>query len=475
MKFLKLYCLILFCIKLTAAVEENTYCLYQSWFNATKQPANTFIAPDDKWREIICSLTGWVAQNKNTLGANGHQSIKYKFLYDSEFVTEEQIAESRKSFLNVVEFVDIRNVIRQIPGIIQLVFRSEGTELSEKSQTLLSQIFSDSGISVYFKSDLARVLVMLHELYFNPNENFMYADLSINPHNISELFTSYTKELNKFGIVMANSSIKDLTCGTKCEMRKEKFTVNLSVAPPGFENSAFIAKNKSILFESFVFGVLRPFISDSIIEKIRLSKAVDVSQQVFSMHQIAFLYSILCNENEMLYLDGKEKEKFKKARHEEFFGIEEGRLTKISWPKSVDVIFRKVMKNAAGTFEVVPNQPAKRSVLGAFLPLSMVMETCLEHTVCTAVDATQSSVTKEVRLDVILTTFAKCRTWPAIATSRRAYARILESLGADAKLYPDLILPVMKHHFLVTRHSRFIAEEAAEVDAMSSLKPRQKK
>lgn len=421
-------------------LDQKPFCLYGAWFNPMAQPANTHIAPDEKWNEIVISMCGWMASNPT----NGVNNVKYKLLYDSQSVTPQQVSNSKAFFLQFVDFVDIRDVIRNIPGIIQILYRNEeGTHLAEKSQALLPVIFSDDAISIYLKADLARALIMMRELYFNSQQKFMYADSSIQSHNIAELFSCYAGELKRFGIVMANSSRPPSERSTKVIL--DGVPLSVEVSPPGFENSAFIAQYNEILMEAFAFGLLRPFLDTEVISRIKTVQESQASQVVFSMHKVVFLYETLCFENSLMYLDSESRRAFKRIASTNFFDfIPFFGMVSVQWPEAIQVSVRH-KENEHGRI-----QGLERTLIS-----SMALETCTMHSTCAVVGKEEKSISKRDRLHAVLAGFESCQSAPLLAQHRRSFVQILRGLGVNDLELPDVIFPVMGGHSLLARESHF--------------------
>jgi hypothetical protein len=423
------------------APGQKPFCLYGAWFNPTIQPANTYIAPDQKWKEMTISMCTWMAKN-STHGVN---NVKYKILYDGQSVTSEQVFNSKAFFCQAVDFVDVRDVIRNIPGIIQILYRgNEGTVLAEKSQELLSAIFSDGTISIYFKADLARVLVMMQELYLNPKQKFMYADPIIQPHNISELFSCYLSELKKFGIVMANSSMLPLTDNQGTEVGGG-ITLRIEVSPPGFENSAFIAQPNELLMEALAFGLLRPFMDRDVIRRVKTVYESASSQIVFSMHKVVFLYEMLCFENSSIYLDEASRSSFKNIPCADFFNFMpfSGDFG-VKWPETIHVSVRHKEKEHGR----IPG-------LESALISSAAFETCSLYSKYAVVGEASRSISNEERLYAVIAGLQGCKSGDLLSQHRRSFVQILRKQGFNDFEFPDIFFPVMGQHGLLVRASRF--------------------
>lgn len=413
--------------------DQNSFCLYGAWFNSKARPADKYIAPDEKWDEMAVSMRRWMATNC----VEGN-NVRYKLLYDGQSITPEQVSSSRAFFLQFVDFVDVRDIIRNIAKIIQILYKGdEGTQLAEKSQELLPVIFSDDTISIYLKADLARILAMMYEFYFNHKQKFMYADPSMQHHNIAELFSSYSNELEKFGMVMANSSMPPSSNSFKTLIEDMRLSTN--VRPPGFENGAFIAQHNEILMEAFFFGFLRPFMDREVIDGIRSIQESDTSQIAFSMHGVVFLYEMLCIEDNPIYLDPESRKAFKTVSCDSFFTFCPFlRTVGAKWPDTIRVSAR----NKGKEYGRIPG-------LERVLFSSMVVETCLIHSCCAVIGEEERSVPIIAKLYAIYSCLQSCQSWSLLSENRRSFLQILRGLGFNDLDIPATVFPVMsKHHFL---------------------------
>jgi len=124
-----------------------------------------------------------------------------------------------------------------------------------------------TAVNIYAQCDLAKILMMCYQAQKYPDKGLMYADLTIRPHKVSELWVAYKQDLELSGIVMANmafpKSFKERqTMVDDDPQLREKGGESILNTTPGFENSAFLANCRhKVMLSVMCTTLLRPLTS----------------------------------------------------------------------------------------------------------------------------------------------------------------------------------------------------------------------
>jgi hypothetical protein len=158
---------------------EDTYSINFLWLNKKDLPAQTYIAPGDEeafYNRNVRNVADWSRKNPK---ATIH------LWYGDQNIAPESVANTR-------ELLD-----REGNG--NIILRNV-KELPEVKDHL--DVFSPD-VSVYFRADLARV-VILHSLMISRESTYaIYADFDVPALDENDLFDIETLEkLNKYGLVL---------------------------------------------------------------------------------------------------------------------------------------------------------------------------------------------------------------------------------------------------------------------------------
>ncbi len=191
------------------------------WINQHLDSSQKYIFPEKDICPISKNITNWAKKNPN---------CQINLWFDSKFTTKDAVSQTSKLLTEKIKrykkhlpikFLDLRDL--KLVQANWAVFESE--------------------IPIYFRIDLARVIMIENALENDHNNYLVYSDLDIKPKNKKLLFNKDTlQKIDQFGFVLAKSNNK---AGFENGFQIFKYQPNLVLALNKvlIEESVAIAKN----------------------------------------------------------------------------------------------------------------------------------------------------------------------------------------------------------------------------------------
>lgn len=170
-----------------SVLADQSYSLNLMWINKAINPENKYIFPEVErnGKQIITQVRQWAELNPD---------VKLHFWYDSNFTTPEQI-HNTEAIINMLEEYN-KSINRRNAKIVL-------KDLREFFNTFTgNKLIFSSGIPLYFRLDLLRLMVSLDEVRHCQQSCYsFYSDVDVTPTNLESLMTEATKvNLSEIGL-----------------------------------------------------------------------------------------------------------------------------------------------------------------------------------------------------------------------------------------------------------------------------------
>ncbi len=182
---------------MTTTNTKYTYTINLIWINKTVDNKNNLVCPSSSWANII----KWAHLNPNA-----HINLWYL----PAFCSQIQIQRTMSAIENETELKNLR--ARDLDEITSNDFYYISQRQSEEASahhSFLKCQFNDPIISVYWKADLARYLVLTELAKKHPPDWYhCYSDLDLAQYNVECAFNNHTQYIHRlklFGVLFCHS------------------------------------------------------------------------------------------------------------------------------------------------------------------------------------------------------------------------------------------------------------------------------